>query len=143
MTYSNQIDPNLQICPHQLASQPCPDGVDCIYQHFDTMPLAGKLFQSPGHALTFKTQAVGPMCATLTGHDFLNLDDQILLQLGGNSGFDGEKKQQYISGLRDLLYDFRARKIKDFQTISRGIIDYRARFLGDSTKILALGEITI
>ena len=71
------------------------------------------------------------------------LDDQILLQLGANASFEGEQKQRYINGLRDLLYDFRHRKIKDFQVIAQGIIDYRANFIGDKTKILPLGEVSI
>ncbi|KAL7923456.1 hypothetical protein ACQKWADRAFT_289721 [Trichoderma austrokoningii] len=69
-------------------------------------------------------------------------DDQILLQLGAHEEFGEEKKQQYINGLRNLLTDFRNRKIKDFQTISQGIIEYRAQFLGDKSKILPLGGVT-
>lgn len=70
-------------------------------------------------------------------------DDQILLQLGGDSNCGGEQRQQYISGLRQLLTDYRVRKVKDFETISQGIIDYRSRFHGDMTKILPLGDVTI
>ncbi|OHE96477.1 hypothetical protein CORC01_08240 [Colletotrichum orchidophilum] len=39
LTYSNRIDPNLPICPDQLASRDCPRGADCIYQHFESMKL--------------------------------------------------------------------------------------------------------
>ncbi|KAK1655891.1 hypothetical protein BDP81DRAFT_306201 [Colletotrichum phormii] len=39
LTYSNRIDPNLPICPDQLASRECPRGADCIYQHFESMKL--------------------------------------------------------------------------------------------------------
>ncbi|KAL6902941.1 hypothetical protein GGI43DRAFT_400768 [Trichoderma evansii] len=70
-------------------------------------------------------------------------DDQILLQLGAHEEFGEQEKQQYINGLRSLLTDFRNRKVKDFQTISQGIIDYRAQFLGDRSKILPLGGVTI
>ncbi|PON24877.1 hypothetical protein TGAM01_v206385 [Trichoderma gamsii] len=70
-------------------------------------------------------------------------DDQILLQLGAHEEFGEQEKQQYINGLRNLLTDFRNRKVKDFQTISQGIIDYRAQFLGDRSKILPLGGVTI
>ncbi|UKZ55417.1 hypothetical protein TrVGV298_009240 [Trichoderma virens] len=66
-------------------------------------------------------------------------DDQILLQLGAHGDFEEQKKHEYISGLRHLLTDFRNRKVKDFQTISQGIIDYRAQFLGDKSKILPPG----
>ncbi|KAL7795838.1 hypothetical protein V8C37DRAFT_373603 [Trichoderma ceciliae] len=70
-------------------------------------------------------------------------DDQILLQLGAHGDFEEKKKQEYINGLRCLLTDFRSRKVKDFRTISQGIIDYRAQFLGDRSKILPLGGVTI
>ncbi|KAF7559490.1 hypothetical protein G7046_g4661 [Stylonectria norvegica] len=70
-------------------------------------------------------------------------DDQILLQLGAYGNYEGEQKQQYITGLRELLTDFRNRKVKDFQTISQGIIEYRAQFHGDKTKILPLGSVTL
>ncbi|KAH6604189.1 hypothetical protein Trco_007635 [Trichoderma cornu-damae] len=70
-------------------------------------------------------------------------DDQILLQLGAHGEFEEKKKQEYINGLRHLLTDFRNRKVKDFRTISQGIIDYRAQFLGDRSKILPLGSVTI
>lgn len=70
-------------------------------------------------------------------------DDQILLQLGAHEEFREQEKQQYINGLRNLLTDFRNRKVKDFQTISQGIIDYRAQFLGDRSKILPLGGVKI
>lgn len=70
-------------------------------------------------------------------------DDQILLQLGAYGNYEGEQKQQYINGLRELLTDFRDRDVKDFQAISQGIIEYRAQFHGDRTKILPLGNVSI
>ncbi|KAK7425804.1 hypothetical protein QQZ08_007653 [Neonectria magnoliae] len=70
-------------------------------------------------------------------------DDQILLQLGAYGNYEGEQKQKYITGLRDLLTGFRNRKIKDFQAISDGIIEYRSQFHGDKTKILPLGSVAI
>jgi hypothetical protein len=73
----------------------------------------------------------------------LAIDDQILLQLGGYGNFEGEQQQQYISGLRELLTGFRNRKVKDFQTIGDGIVEYRAKFQGDKTKILPLGNVAL
>lgn len=70
-------------------------------------------------------------------------DDQILVQLGGYGEYEGEHKQEYINGLRQLLTDFRNRKIKDFKTISQSIINYRAQFRKDPTKILPLGNVSI
>ncbi|KAM4065273.1 Zinc finger domain-containing protein, CCCH-type [Hirsutella rhossiliensis] len=70
-------------------------------------------------------------------------DEQILLQLGAAGNYQAEQKQEYIAGLRQLLTDFRNRKVKDFDTISRGIVDYRAQFLKDRSKILPLSGVTI
>jgi hypothetical protein len=70
-------------------------------------------------------------------------DDQILLQLGAYSDCEESKKQEYIAGLRQLLTDFRNQKVKDFDTISQGIIEYRAKFHGDYSKILPLGSVSL
>ncbi|RDA91167.1 hypothetical protein CP533_4806 [Ophiocordyceps camponoti-saundersi (nom. inval.)] len=110
LTYSNKIDVQKQLCPDELAGQPCPRGSQCDYQHFESM-------RAP--------------------------DDQILLQLGAAGHYQESQRQQYIAGLRELLTDLRNRKVKDFNTISQGIIDYRARFLGDASKILPLSGVSI
>ena len=52
-------------------------------------------------------------------------DDQILVQLGGYGDYEGEHKQEYI------------------KTISQSIINYRAQFRKDPTKILPLGNVSI
>ncbi|KAK3330618.1 hypothetical protein B0H66DRAFT_527964 [Apodospora peruviana] len=70
-------------------------------------------------------------------------DDQILLELGKADEYKGEQKARFISGLRDLLQGFRANKVKDFDTISRGIIEFRSRFLGDQSKVLHLEGVTL
>ncbi|KAF5247162.1 hypothetical protein FANTH_6545 [Fusarium anthophilum] len=70
-------------------------------------------------------------------------DDQILLQLGAYGNCEADQHDQYVAGLRELLTDFRKRKVKDFDAISNGIIEYRAKFLGDKTKILPLGAVTL
>lgn len=70
-------------------------------------------------------------------------DDQILLQLGAYGNCEADQHDQYVEGLRKLLTDFRERKVKDFDAISNGIIEYRAKFLGDKTKILPLGAVTL
>ncbi|KAK1978894.1 hypothetical protein LZ30DRAFT_783833 [Colletotrichum cereale] len=109
LTYSNRIDPNLPICPDQLARRDCPRGADCIYQHFESMKLP---------------------------------DDQILLQLGGTT-HDGPERAKFNEGLRKLLQEMRSQNIKDFPSIAQGIVDYRNRFIGDPSKILPLGNISI
>ncbi|KAK0730042.1 hypothetical protein B0H67DRAFT_548076 [Lasiosphaeris hirsuta] len=70
-------------------------------------------------------------------------DDQILLELGKADEYSGEQKSRFIQGLRELLQNFRVNKVKDFDTIARGIIEFRARFLGDSSKILHLEGVTL
>ncbi|KAG5978622.1 hypothetical protein E4U56_000057 [Claviceps arundinis] len=110
LTYSNKIDVKKELCPDELASQSCPRGSDCDYQHFENI-------RAP--------------------------DDQILLQLGAAEPYEGQQRENYISGLKQLLTDYRNQNIRDFQIISQGVLDYRARFLGDKTKILPLGHITL
>ncbi|CAM1502126.1 Fc.00g041100.m01.CDS01 [Cosmosporella sp. VM-42] len=94
-------------------------------------------------------QLVGAECPRGSKCDFQHFesmqapDDQILVQLGAYGNYEEEQKQQYITGLRDLLADLRNRKIKDFQSISQSIIEYRAQFYGDKTKILPLGSVSI
>ncbi|KAG5974808.1 hypothetical protein E4U58_002483 [Claviceps cyperi] len=110
LTYSNKIDVKKELCPDELASQSCPRGSDCDYQHFESI-------RAP--------------------------DDQILLQLGAAEPYEGQQREKYISGLKQLLTDYRNQNIRDFQIISQGVLDYRARFLGDKTKILPLGQITL
>ncbi|RGP77434.1 hypothetical protein FLONG3_4439 [Fusarium longipes] len=70
-------------------------------------------------------------------------DDQIIVQLGASGNPEAEHQDQYVAGLRELLTDFRNRKVKDFQAISQGLIEYRARFLHDKTKILPLSGVTL
>ncbi|KAJ4406068.1 hypothetical protein N0V85_004572 [Neurospora sp. IMI 360204] len=70
-------------------------------------------------------------------------DDAILLELGKADEFEGEQKTRFIDGLRKLLHEFRAKKVRDFDAIARGIIEYRARFLGDRSKVLPLEGVTL
>ncbi|QPC69977.1 hypothetical protein HYE68_000729 [Fusarium pseudograminearum] len=70
-------------------------------------------------------------------------DDQIIVQLGASGNPEVEHQDQYVAGLRELLRDFRNRKVKDFEAISQGLIEYRAKFLRDKTKILPLSGVTL
>ncbi|KAG6101566.1 hypothetical protein E4U30_001732 [Claviceps sp. LM220 group G6] len=124
LTYSNKIDVKKELCPDELASQSCPRGSDCDYQHFENIR--------------------APVPQLKVGADSLHwTDDQILLQLGAAEPYEGQQREKYISGLKQLLTDYRNQNIRDFQIISQGVLDYRARFLGDKTKILPLGHITL
>ncbi|KAK3365097.1 hypothetical protein B0T24DRAFT_652237 [Lasiosphaeria ovina] len=70
-------------------------------------------------------------------------DDQILLELGKADEYSGEQKSRFIQGLRDLLQNFRTNKVKDFDTIARGIIEFRTNFLGDKSKVLNLEGVNL
>ncbi|GAB1311604.1 Putative zinc-finger domain-containing protein [Madurella fahalii] len=70
-------------------------------------------------------------------------DDQILLELGNPDDYSGEEKSRFIQGLRELLQRFKADKVKDFDTIARGIIDFRSEILKDKSKVLRLEGVTI
>lgn len=140
LTYSNKIDVKKELCPDQLAGAVCPRGDQCDYQHFESMQAPG-MYLWRGRKDCSESQIEGPCSKTLTR--FSTADDQILLQLGGYGNYEGKQKQEYINGLRNLLTDFRNRKIKDFATISQGIVDYRAQFLKDPTKVLPLGDVSL
>jgi hypothetical protein len=60
------------------------------------------------------------------------------VELGNSDDYKGEQKGRFIQGLKELLQKFRANKVRDFDTIAHGIIEFRSRFLGDSFKILPL-----
>ncbi|KAK3336059.1 hypothetical protein B0T19DRAFT_395857 [Cercophora scortea] len=70
-------------------------------------------------------------------------DEQILLELGKADEYSGEQKARFIQGLRELLQGFRVKKVKDFETIANGIIEFRSRFLGDKSKVLRLDGVII
>ncbi|KAM7217347.1 protein red1 [Rhypophila decipiens] len=69
--------------------------------------------------------------------------DKILLDLGKSSDYSGEQKSRFVQGLRKLLGDIRERGCTDFETIAREIVAFRATFLGDKSKILPLGGVTV
>lgn len=63
-------------------------------------------------------------------------DDIILLQLGDPEAFNNKPdvKDSFIKGLRNVLQDLRARKIRDFPTIASEIAAFRNKF--DSEKFV-------
>ncbi|CAI0651381.1 unnamed protein product [Colletotrichum noveboracense] len=69
-------------------------------------------------------------------------DDQILLQLGGTK-LDGDERNHFNDGLRKVLQDMRAKNIRDFPSIARGIVEYHKSFNGDPSKILPLGNVSL
>lgn len=66
------------------------------------------------------------------------LDDAVLTALGSPEEFSAEQREKFCDGLRGVLTNLRARKIKDFDVIAAEIVAHRARFLGDSSKVLNL-----
>jgi hypothetical protein len=66
------------------------------------------------------------------------LDDAVLSALGSPDEFTGEQRKQFCDGLKEVLSDLRARKIRDFDIIAKEVVAHRARFLGDSSKVLML-----
>lgn len=43
MTFSAKIDAKREVCPWALSGEPCPEGPNCEYQHFESMVLQGEL----------------------------------------------------------------------------------------------------
>ncbi|KAI1003551.1 hypothetical protein K3495_g4654 [Podosphaera aphanis] len=70
-------------------------------------------------------------------------DDGIMAALGCPDEFKGDRREQYVIGLREVLLGLRLRKVTDFDLIASEIISHRARFLGDESKILALEGTTL
>lgn len=65
-------------------------------------------------------------------------DDYILIELGRADEFaEGEEKNKFIGGLRDLLSAFRTEKVRDYDKIGYGIIEYRRKFIGDKSRVLS------
>ncbi|KAJ8122995.1 hypothetical protein ONZ43_g947 [Nemania bipapillata] len=65
-------------------------------------------------------------------------DAEIITQLGSAEMFVGETKTKFIAGLKRVLNDLKANRVKDFDRITRAIVKHRQEFLGDKTKVLAL-----
>ncbi len=81
-----------------------------------------------------------PPPRSLADFRLLTADDAILVELGNSAGYSEEDKPRFVAGLRTVLQGLRAKKTKDFHVIASEIAAYRARFLGDKSSILLLGE---
>ncbi|ORY60618.1 uncharacterized protein BCR38DRAFT_349886 [Pseudomassariella vexata] len=57
--------------------------------------------------------------------------------------YTGEEKKAFVEGLKKVLNDLKAKKVKDFDRITRAIIKYRADFLKDPCKVLPLHGVKI
>lgn len=70
-------------------------------------------------------------------------DDGVMAALGSPEEFKGDRREQFVAGLREVLLGLRLRQVKDFDMIASEIVAHRAKFLGDNSKILALEGITV
>ncbi|KAI0384508.1 hypothetical protein F5Y04DRAFT_248485 [Hypomontagnella monticulosa] len=109
LTYSSRIDPMRPLCPRVLAGEPCPDGLSCDFQHFESMVLP---------------------------------DAEIITQLGSADMFTGDTRNKFIEGLKKVLNELKANKVKDFDRITKAIVKHRQEFLEDKSKVLPLDAST-
>ncbi|KAI1423411.1 hypothetical protein F5Y12DRAFT_757664 [Xylaria sp. FL1777] len=65
-------------------------------------------------------------------------DAEIITQLGSADMFVGETRTRFIEGLKRVLNELKANRVKDFDRITKAIVKHRQDFLGDKTKVLAL-----
>ncbi|KAI2466482.1 hypothetical protein F4781DRAFT_405668 [Annulohypoxylon bovei var. microspora] len=65
-------------------------------------------------------------------------DAEIITQLGSADMFTGETRNRFIEGLKKVLNDLKANKVKDFDRITRAIVKHRQEFLEDKSKVLPL-----
>lgn len=142
MTFSAKIDPMREVCPRVLAGESCPKGPSCEYQHFDSMVLPGELmdttsflfFTIPTDPHPVRNQ---PLVGLLTSLH-IALDAEIITQLGASDMFVGETRTKFIEGLKKVLNELKANRVKDFDRITKAIVKHRQEFVGDKTKVLAL-----
>ncbi|KAH8662207.1 hypothetical protein BX600DRAFT_513066 [Xylariales sp. PMI_506] len=80
----------------------------------------------------------GPECQLQHFDKMVLSDTDIIAQLGSTDMYTGEQKIRFIDGLKRVLNDLKANKVKDFDRITKAIIQYRADFLQDTTKVLPL-----
>ncbi|KAI9828215.1 MAG: hypothetical protein M1819_004592 [Sarea resinae] len=66
-------------------------------------------------------------------------DDMILVQMGAvQEGQTPEEREQYVSGLKQIIHEMRGRKVNDFNTVASELALYRSRFLHDKSRVLFL-----
>lgn len=108
---------------------------------FDPFPTSSCCFASS--AASWHHGAILRKSCTSIGRELTQAsnvtDDLILVQMGAvPEGLSAEKKEAFVVGLRHIIQEIRGRKVKDFRIVASEIAAYRARFLGDSSKILPL-----
>lgn len=137
LTYTNKIDAKKELCRYELMGGTCNDDT-CEFQHFREMGLPGASVVPA--IIIWAHPWVSLSSPWLT---FLLTDDVLLQKLGSPDEFGGEQRNKFIEGLKAVLSGLRARKINDFDTLASEIVAHRAKFLGDSSKVLSLEGTTI
>ncbi|RYP04793.1 hypothetical protein DL765_010060 [Monosporascus sp. GIB2] len=95
------------------------------------------------HALAGDRCPDGNACKFQHFENMMVPDGEIITQLGSSDMFSGEMKLRFIEGLKKVLNELKANKVKDFDRITKAIVEFRAAFLGDKTKVLPLDGVTI
>ncbi len=69
---------------------------------------------------------------------FTGVDDAVLTALGSPDEFQGEQRERFCVGLKEVLLKMRMNRVRDFNIIAAEIIAHRVKFLGDDSKVLPL-----
>ncbi|KAI0552454.1 hypothetical protein F4679DRAFT_535675 [Xylaria curta] len=93
------------------------------------------------HALAGETCPKGTGCEYQHFDSMTLQDAEIITQLGSADMFIGEARTKFIEGLKRVLNELKANRIKDFDRITQAIVKHRQDFLGDKTKVLALDSV--
>lgn len=95
------------------------------------------------HALAGERCPDGNDCKFQHFENMMVPDGEIITQLGSSDMFSGEMKLRFIEGLKKVLNELKANKVRDFDRITKAIVEFRAAFLEDKTKVLPLDGVTI
>jgi hypothetical protein len=95
------------------------------------------------HALADEQCPDGNACQYQHFENMLLSDGEIITQLGSSDMFTGETKLRFIEGLKNVLTELKANKVRDFDRIARAIVHYRAEFLEDKSRVLPLDGVSI
>ncbi|EGE03271.1 hypothetical protein TEQG_02305 [Trichophyton equinum CBS 127.97] len=80
-----------------------------------------------------------PSCGFQHFRDMNLSDDKILVEMGSlREGKTPAEREEYVTGLRQIINDMRRDKVKDFSIVAQEIAAYRRRFLQDPSRVLAL-----
>ncbi|KAI1080168.1 hypothetical protein F5B20DRAFT_541056 [Whalleya microplaca] len=90
------------------------------------------------HALAGQQCPEGDACEFQHFETMVLPDAEIITQLGSSDMFTGETKTKFIEGLKKVLNELKANKVKDFDRITKAIVKHRQEFLDDKSKVLYL-----